>query len=368
MKKFDIIIIGAGIAGLSSTLTAVNLGLRTALIEKEDFIGGIAKDCFHTHICGLFKNDPTLPFQIANPGICSDIVKFFKNIYGTDCLVQKGKVETLLFNQKDLWNFFLESLKKDNFSLFSNSSFKKIISNNKTIKQIHVQTKQKDTALTSDAFINASGCRTAFNSAKADPSDNNSQLGGYCILLEGTSTKDLSLLVPYHARKIVKKYKLKNYLKFTTITYNFLSNTHTLKFSVRNQNDMEPSHFIFDQLKKIIPELDNLKFLKSSRNIYLRNCDHYTDPNQDENCIALSYWPVEKWDVDKGTQYEYIKNNKPFCIPISAIKDNKFNNLFHAGKSIRVSEQIHASARVMGVCMATGESAAINAYNYIKKR
>ncbi len=55
--KRSVNIIGAGIAGLSSALTAVKKGLRTALIEKENYSGGIAKDCFHTYICGLFKNE-----------------------------------------------------------------------------------------------------------------------------------------------------------------------------------------------------------------------------------------------------------------------------------------------------------------------
>ncbi|MCP4673598.1 MAG: FAD-dependent oxidoreductase [Desulfobacula sp.] len=88
----------------------------------------------------------------------------------------------------------------------------------------------------------------------------------------------------------------------------------------------------------------------------------------DTDCAVKSYWPMEKWDENLGTQYQYCKKDKPFCIPVSALKDDTFENLFLAGKNIGVSDHIHASARVMGICMATGEQAVVNASKYLKTK
>ena len=375
-EKFDAIIIGAGIAGLSSALTAVRLGMRTALVEKEDFIGGAAKDCFHTYICGLFRNDPKHPFQIANPGLCSDILKFLHDCYGDKCLVKIGKVETLAFIQRDLWNFFSNKLKNDKVTFYKNSKCTKVISLDRKIQKIKLVSLEKDIDLLSDVFIDATGCSyLSKTSSKKDLHfENNAQLGGYCLLLKGEPNRDLSLLVPYTARKIVKQYNLDNYLKFVTITYNLLSKNYILKFSIKNNKDIEKCKFLYKKLNESIKELSQLKLYKSSGKMHLRtgnysisNKTFTEDKNLDTAIAAKSYWPQEKWDINKGTQYEYSKKNKPFCIPISALKDKKFVNLFLAGKNIRIPEHVHTSTRVMGVCMATGEQAIINASKYLKE-
>ncbi len=528
IEKFDVIIVGGGIAGLSAALTAVRHGMCTALVEKENYIGGIAEDCFHTYICGMFKNDNTAPFQIANPGICSDVFKFLYNCYGEKCLVKMGKVETLAFVPRDLWEFFLKHLQQGNFSLFKQTLCTEIVSKGRkiigikvfadklydslsykasdkfsdrsfgkltddmpgkssgepykkfskaSVKKLDAEPLEKladkeEVFLAGDVFIDASGCsmynllvdeqirksmycsetKPDLNSDRLhgrytdtncinpestsgiNPANNainpasnmikpcrkdicsgrqdivnsefnenitgNNQLGGYCILLKGKSDKDVSFIVSYTAFKIVKKYKLADYLRFVTINHNFLTGNYILKFSVRYPEDMEKCKFIYQKLNENIKELGELTFVKTSEKIHFRacnkinitdithydsscgkrrengvcsaddTCDHATANTKngdnhwnDEICAVKSYWPSEYWDIKMGTRYRYCKKNKPFCIPASAFKDENYDNLFLSGKSIRVSKGIHASARVMGICMATGEQAFINAYN-----
>ena len=373
MEKFDVIIMGAGIAGLSAALTAVKNGMHTALVEKESNFGGIAKDCFHTYICGLFKNDNARPFEIANPGICSDIFRFLHKCYGDKSLVKMGKVETLAFIQKDLWGYFFKNLNRDNFIFYGSSKCLKPVSENRKIKKITIirqhGNQNKEINLAADVFVDATGCAPLSDKSRT----NHSQLGGYCFLLQGGFDTDLSLIIPYTARKIVEKYNLNEYLKFVTITYNFLTKNYILKFSVKNSDDMAKCHFIYEKLNKDIKELSGLKFLKASQNIHLRDCNRIEKKTltheqvHDTGCAVKSYWPTEKWDIKKGTLYQYCKKDKPFCIPVSALKDDGFDNLFLAGKNINISQHIHASARVMGICIATGEQAIITASNYLKK-
>ena len=382
MEKFDLIILGGGIAGLSSALTAVRSGMHVALVEKEAYLGGIARDCFHAHICGLFKNDDTRPFTIANPGLCSEIFNFMLDLYGNHCLVKMGKVETLAFIQRDLWQFFHQQIRVNNFCLFEKSQWSNMVSGNGKIQKITIATPKKDIDLTAVAFIDATGGATLPNimakedlvaktdTAAKEITENTIQLGGYCMQLKGEPNKNLSLLVPYTAHKIVKQYNLDAYLRFVTITHNRLSKTHTLKFSVKTQEDMEKCAFIFQKLNQNIKELAKLTLLTSSGKIHLRSSQQgrQIDTPKNEETALKSYWPKETWNIDSGTQYEYCEKDHPFCIPVSALKDTLFENLFLAGKSIRVPDTIQASTRVMGVCMATGEQAVIAASNYLKEK
>ena len=369
MKKFDAIIIGAGIAGLSSALTAVNLGMETAILEKDEHCGGIARDCFHTHICGLFKNDDSTPFQIANPGICSNIFNYLHGLYGDKCLVKTGKVETLAFAQKDLWKYFSENLNKKNCTFFKKTKFTKIISEENNIKTIKAFSKDQDMDIKSDVFVDATGCLSLFTDQEKTNHADDFQLGGYCMLLQGQPEKDLSLLIPYTARKIISENNLDDYLKFITISSDVFSNNHVLKFSVKNSDDIKKCQFIYKELLNYITPLSTLKLIRSSEQIHLRSCNiDINDKTPDTDSIVKSYWPMEKWDQVKGTQYRYPDKNKPFCISEQSLKDDNFKNLFLAGKSIKVSENIHASARVMGVCVATGEQAVISASNYLTQQ
>ncbi len=134
---------------------------------------------------------------------------------------------------------------------------------------------------------------------------------------------------------------------------------------------MEKCAFIFQKLNQNIKALAKLTYLTSSGKIHLRSSHQGSQidahPGNDET-VVKSYWPKETWNIDSGTQYEYCEKDHPFCIPVSALKDTLFENLFLAGKSIRVPNPIQASTRVMGVCMATGEQAFIAASNYLKKK
>ncbi len=61
-KKYDLVIIGGGAAGMAAADTAAGQGLKTALIERENRLGGILNQCIHNGF-GLhfFKEELTGP-------------------------------------------------------------------------------------------------------------------------------------------------------------------------------------------------------------------------------------------------------------------------------------------------------------------
>ncbi|MBW1897891.1 MAG: FAD-dependent oxidoreductase [Deltaproteobacteria bacterium] len=85
------------------------------------------------------------------------------------------------------------------------------------------------------------------------------------------------------------------------------------------------------------------------------------------DAVARGCWPVEKYHFSKGSQISYPLDGTYYEIPERSLMVSGIENLFVAGKCISADDDAIASARVIGCCLATGESAAKLAYQVLSK-
>ena len=50
MKKYDIVVVGGGPAGLNASKVASSHGYKTLLVERDERLGGILNQCIRTQI------------------------------------------------------------------------------------------------------------------------------------------------------------------------------------------------------------------------------------------------------------------------------------------------------------------------------
>jgi succinate dehydrogenase/fumarate reductase flavoprotein subunit len=50
-EQYDVLVAGAGLAGVCAAVAAARAGARTLVIEKEPFAGGISTAALETSIC-----------------------------------------------------------------------------------------------------------------------------------------------------------------------------------------------------------------------------------------------------------------------------------------------------------------------------
>jgi glycine/D-amino acid oxidase-like deaminating enzyme len=54
-ERFDVAVVGGGMAGIAAALSAARLGARTLLVERDDALGGNATQALVHTICGLYR-------------------------------------------------------------------------------------------------------------------------------------------------------------------------------------------------------------------------------------------------------------------------------------------------------------------------
>ncbi|WP_367874546.1 FAD-dependent oxidoreductase [Luteolibacter sp. Populi] len=73
--------------------------------------------------------------------------------------------------------------------------------------------------------------------------------------------------------------------------------------------------------------------------------------------IALATWPLELRETNRGPKLKYPENDRAAGIPRGCLIPRALERVFVAGRCISCDHEAQASIRVMGTCFATGEAA-----------
>ena len=73
--------------------------------------------------------------------------------------------------------------------------------------------------------------------------------------------------------------------------------------------------------------------------------------------IALATWPLEFRETHRGPKLRYPENDSAAGIPLGCLIPEKLERVFVAGRCISCDHGAQASIRVMGTCFATGQAA-----------
>lgn len=72
-------------------------------------------------------------------------------------------------------------------------------------------------------------------------------------------------------------------------------------------------------------------------------------------------WPIEYWHPKEGVQLEFLPPGASYQIPRRALQVRGDENLWSAGKCLSAEPRARASARVVGCCWGMGEAAGLDA-------
>jgi hypothetical protein len=376
----DVVIIGAGLAGVCAAITAARRGAQVTLIEKESVPGGTAIGMRHRFLCGLFLNSKSFPRKYLNQGLIDEFCK---------CLspskpVRMGKVWLLPYDPQRLV-IVLDNLlfREKNIQVAYSSMVSSCSCKQGRIESVKYSHRGKDYKLVAKSFIDA-GAGILIQMCKATQSLDISerQMSGFSIEMAGvTWEEDLSIRVPYVLYQAAKRGELPLYARWTSVTSHEKKGKIHLKLSL-------PALATFTLAKKIstavvrilrqdLPAFHSGKIVWKAEDVFARDGDclrgKYVFKDNDvllgkkfSDGIMKGAWPMEFWDLKRGPIYKYL-NEDYYELPKRSLTAKNVSNLFAAGRLVSAESGAQASLRAGGLCLAMGEAAGNIAVAYSLK-
>jgi len=374
--RCDVLVVGAGSAGVPAAVAAAREGAGTVIVERNAFPGGCGVTDLHWQICGLYLNGSGLSDELLNPGLTGDICNRLGGVPGVSRARRIGRVDVLPYDSARFSKALAELLKaEDRVQSLFNTTVQGVSIDGRRITS--VETSQGD--IVPRIVVDCSGDGVVIRSSpllhEVAP-ENERQLAGCTVRVNGLKGADetLAIRVPYVLRLAEADGKLPAGLRFSFFTPGDVRGEGLCKLSLlpgslhAGMEAGEAVSAVLDCLKSRLPEFRNAAVVEMSTEVMEREGarlkGEYTLTEADvlsgrkfPDGVARNAWPIEMWDQKRGPKYKYLPAGEFYEIPLRCLRAAAVDNLLCAGRCISVSSAALGSTRVMGTCMALGEAA-----------
>ena len=420
-KEYDVIIAGAGAAGITAALTAARRGLRVLLIDKNGYPGGMntaAMICplmtFHAGKCQIIK------------GIAQEII---------DRLAQKGATlghipdpigmaSTITpIDTEALKIVYFELLSEEkNITLLLSTWIEDVTCTERCLKNIMTVNKSGKNTYAAKVFIDATGdgdiasmCHTEFELGRdkdgmAQPMTQIFALGGVDFLpvidYMEKNPEQFILNIDCDLKKYVAVsgffdlvtrarcagdfslprdrvlffqgvYPGEVLVNMSRVTERSGINAEDITFAqIEAHRQIQMLVFFF---KKYIPGFKNCHIQKIAPAIGVRESrrivgmetlttEAVIHSSENKNSVAMCAFPIDIHDP-VGNELNWIRKEKSCCydIPYGVMVPERPDNLLVTGRCISATHEALASARITATVMALGQAAGNAAVSAIQK-
>lgn len=382
--KYDVVVIGAGAAGLPAAVASARAGARTLLVEKESLPGGAAVSALHQSICGLYVCGPDLPTETLNAGLTREICSQIQQLSPEHVPSRIGKTYVLPYSTSAIQSVFTNMIVGEkNLEVLYNSTVVGVKMIDCHVTEIIIASAHERVSVTPGVAIDCSGDGILLELAdipcQIAPAKER-QSAGYTIMLNGLINVDetLCIKVPYFLMRAAEAGQIPSYLRFTSFVLGIIPSEgyckltlppfETIEYQDRLASAAVDARMVVETLSNAIPEFAGASVINTSANVMNRECHRlkgkYTLTAADvlsgskfEKSIARGAWPIEFWNQETGPSYEYLESGSHYEIPSGCLQSESVSNLLCAGRCISATPEALASIRVMGTCFAIGEAA-----------
>ena len=377
--KADLCVVGGGMAGINTAISAARLGVKTALVQERSVFGGNASGEIRMWVCG------TQDYQYRETGLSEEI-----------------NLDNFYYNPTknyNLWNALLYGKVHDeeNIIPFLNCTCFDACCENGKIKTItaYQMTTQHIIEIEADYFADCSGdsilaplSGAEFMYGREGKDDFNEPMfthtehdlktmGNSCLLQARQTNKKVAFKAPDWAEKVsVEKLKSKEvnlynpyenfwYLELGGVT-DVIGEAENINQrllavclgtwdTIKNSGEFDADNF----------DLEFIGFLGAKRESrrmkgdYVLTANDIVDGRIFEDTVAYGGWPMDDHypeGLDGNSSNHCILLTKPYGIPYRCLYSENVENLFFAGRNISATHMAMSSARVMGTCSIIGQA------------
>ncbi len=386
----DIIIAGAGSAGVAAAIAAARQGLQVTLIEKNAFAGGNATAAEVGTICGLYHVQKNQPSQWLVKGFSRQFAQALQQVSGTEPHANSSGLHYLPYRISAFKNFCRHLLETLGVKQLYQTDIHAVSLADGHIQSIEIEKDGIKEALGLKAIIDCTG-HSVISQLAGLPMIQSShyQAAAQVFTMAGLSAGDISeqalaLVIMKSLRKAILDKQLGTeyeslYLVPGSLDGHSVSLKMGLPLAVTHTEENKKqlllcatqmlahiSRFlvkeidIFSQawLEHTAPQL-GIRVGYRSVGKYLVNETDILGARKFEDAIANSSWPMEDWQPDKRVDMRFLPPGEYYQLPAACLQSDTVPNLFFAGRNISATDGAIASARVMGCCLQTGYAAGV---------
>jgi len=387
---YDVIVVGAGPAGIAAAVRSARSGCKTLLLEKDSVHGGLAVRGNIPTICGLFIKSPGSAPEFLYGGFPREFaLKLMKHDSVTGP-VKMGRVYVLPCRPGSFQKVSKGLLAAEkNLQVSYNIKVCEVHADGNRIQKIDLIEKDIRRCIETDVIIDCTGEAVICHMAGLAVFSENefSQVPAILFFMDTTGktsfsrSKMMSMLV--RIKRAVDSGDLPQGAEAVSFTPEVGGDALTVKLNLgiffgpnqridvkelekkANKLKRELAAFLlknvegFDQgisFSEISPVLKRAG--RRAKGPYVLTGKDVLTGAGFSDAAARGCWPVEKYHFSKGSQISYPLDGTYYEIPERSLTVLGIENLFVAGKCISADDDAIASARVIGCCLATGESAA----------
>lgn len=375
MKKYDLVVVGGGISGVSAAVAAARQGLQVLLIEKIGALGGAMSYSLVY---------PFMNCRLANGKyLCGGIFQ--------EMAERKKAYETSWEYFKLVFDDMVEEAGVD--VLFHSTVFA-VVTQGRQLKSVKVATKLGEMEIQADFFIDTTGDGEVFALAGCDfqlgrETDNYCQPMTTCFRVAGVDVAKLkeersNLQLIYQQARA--EGRITNPREDILFFYGpgeaglvHFNTTRVIKLDPTDpfaisQAEVAARKQVYEMMcflrensmackNMSLASIANHIGVRESRKlkgVHILTAEELKACTIFEDAIALGNYDIDIHNpTGTGTNHYYFKDNEYYSIPYSSLLPKEYDNLVVAGRCISVTHEAQASIRVMPICSCLGQAAGI---------
>ena len=384
MEKYHLIVIGGGLSGVASAVSAAREGLKVLLVERSGCLGGAMSNNLVYPFVFFWATDENTKKRIYfSEGIFTEMrekaAEYERPESDTDFKPEGFKVA------------LDKMVQEAGVEVLFHSTMIGVDVDDDKIKSVKIALKNGITDIKADYFIDASGDGDLFYLAGCDyilgrEEDGLCQPMTTCFRLSGVDLelyrKDLPMLQ--------KKYKesrecgeiknpRENILTMTGLGEGILhlNTTRVIKMNPTDPFELSKAEMIgreqvFEMvnfLKRHSKAFDNCTVISVANEIGVREsrklkglhiltADELVKCTNFDDAIARGNYDIDIHNPSgTGTNIYYFKNGESYTIPYRSLVAKEYVNLLVAGRCLSATHEAQAAIRVMPICACVGQAA-----------
>ena len=391
MKRYDVVVVGGGFAGVCAAISAAREGSRVLLVEKGNALGGAA------------VNSLVIPFMPNATKLDGALTELSQGLFKTICekLSEKGAMRGKLFLEEELKFILNDMVREVGVDLLYHAYIFAAKKDNGKIESVTVATKSGPVEIEGDYFVDCTGdAQLAYLSdcpyKLGRESDGLCQPMTLCFRLGNVDvdafykTKE-SMKQKYREAKergelmnpredvLLFRSPIPNVMHFNT--------TRVVKLDPTNPEDVTKAElFARDQIREIIDfmkkngdGLDNCFLMETGAEIGVRESRMIVGDYvlTESDCRAFTKFSDSiaacNYDIDihnpegSGTSHYFFPEGEYYTIPYRCLIPKTVSNMLVAGRCISSDHGAQASYRIMPTVCTLGEAAGVAIGIAVKK-